>query len=35
MLGYAWSAVTSGAAWQRDTGEFGGLLGWARAVEAT
>lgn len=35
VLGYAWSAVTSGAAWQHDTGEFGGLLGWARAVEAT
>ena len=35
VLGYAWSAVTSGAAWQRDTNDFGGLLGWARAMEAT
>ncbi|GAA4881457.1 hypothetical protein [Actinomycetospora straminea] len=35
VLGYAWSAVTSGAAWQKDAGLFGGLLGWSRAVEAT
>jgi hypothetical protein len=35
VLGYAWSAVTSGAAWQKDSALFGGLLGWARAVEVT
>jgi hypothetical protein len=35
VLGYAWSAVTPGAAWQKDSFLFGGLLGWARAVEVT
>ncbi|MDD7919687.1 hypothetical protein [Actinomycetospora callitridis] len=35
VLGYAWSATTSGATWQKDTALFGGLLGWARAVEVT
>ena len=34
-LGYAWSSVTSGSSWAKDTDRFGGLLGWARAVEAT
>ncbi|MEJ2871750.1 hypothetical protein WCD74_28600 [Actinomycetospora sp. OC33-EN08] len=35
VLGYAWSAVTSGSSWQADVQLFGGLLGWARAVEVT
>lgn len=35
VLGYAWSAVTSGSSWQQDCDRFGGLLGWARAVEVT
>ncbi|NYD38039.1 hypothetical protein [Actinomycetospora corticicola] len=35
VLGYAWSAVTSGSSWQADMQLFGGLLGWARAVEVT
>ncbi|MCD2188260.1 protein rep [Actinomycetospora soli] len=35
VLSYAWRSVTSGAMWQQDTDRFGGLLGWARAVEVT
>ncbi len=35
VLGYAWSSVTSGSVWTKDAESFGGLLGWARAVEAT
>lgn len=33
-LGYAWSRVTSGKAWQADQ-EMGDLLGWVKVVEAT
>ncbi|MCD2193155.1 protein rep [Actinomycetospora endophytica] len=35
VLSYAWQRVTSGSSWQEDSGRFGGLLGWARAVEVT
>ena len=35
VLSYAWQRVTSGSSWQEDTERFGGLLGWARAVEVT
>ena len=35
VLGCAWSSVTSGSVWIKDAESFGGLLGWARAVEAT
>ncbi|GAA4834244.1 hypothetical protein GCM10023201_23120 [Actinomycetospora corticicola] len=35
VLSYAWRSVTSGAGWQADSERFGGLLGWARAVEVT
>ncbi len=35
VLSYAWRRVTSGSSWQEDCGRFGGLLGWARAVEVT
>jgi hypothetical protein len=35
VLGYAWAAVTSGSTWVKDSGLFGGLLGWARVVEVT
>lgn len=34
-LSYAWSRVTSGSVWKDDSERFGGLLGWARAVEVT
>ncbi|MCW0214394.1 MAG: protein rep [Pseudonocardia sp.] len=33
-LGYAWSRVTSGKAWQADQ-DMGDLLGWVKVVEAT
>jgi hypothetical protein len=35
VLSYAWQRVTSGSSWQQDCERFGGLLGWARAVEVT
>ncbi len=35
VLSYAWQRVTSGSSWQEDCERFGGLLGWARAVEVT
>ncbi|MCD2186186.1 protein rep [Actinomycetospora soli] len=35
VLSYAWQRVTSGSSWQEDSECFGGLLGWARAVEVT
>ncbi|HEY2194723.1 MAG TPA: hypothetical protein VGH76_20825 [Actinomycetospora sp.] len=35
VLSYAWQRVTSGSSWQEDCERFGGLLGWARAVEIT
>ncbi|NMO93126.1 hypothetical protein [Actinomycetospora sp. TBRC 11914] len=35
VLSYAWQRVTSGSSWQEDSERFGGLLGWARAVEVT
>ena len=35
VLSYAWQSVTSGSSWQEDCERFGGLLGWARAVEVT
>lgn len=35
VLSYAWHRVTSGSSWQADTERFGGLLGWAKAVEVT
>jgi hypothetical protein len=35
VLSYAWQRVTSGTSWQEDCERFGGLLGWARAVEVT
>jgi hypothetical protein len=35
VLSYAWQRVTSGSSWQDDCEHFGGLLGWARAVEVT
>ncbi|NMO93994.1 hypothetical protein [Actinomycetospora sp. TBRC 11914] len=35
VLSYAWQRVTSGSSWLEDSKRFGGLLGWARAVEVT
>lgn len=35
VLSHAWQRVTSGSSWQEDSERFGGLLGWARAVEVT